>query len=467
MAGSQDLPSETPDTHDGATPALAATEPSPGTGILMEAIDPDALKVVRRLLTAGHEAYLVGGCVRDLYLARRPKDFDIATSATPEAIRRLFRNSRIIGRRFKLAHVFFGSKIIETSTFRTAPQPSEADDPLITADNEWGSVEDDARRRDFTINGLFFDVETEKIVDFVDGLTDLDAKLMRTIGDPRLRFQEDPVRMIRAVKFAARLGFDFEAETYAALLEVAPDIVKCSKARVLEEIYKLLRSGSARRSFELMLEVGLFEHVLGPYLRQFGEPAAAKAMLLEAAAGSTEGDGLEPARLLFALLGALDRYVGQTHEQVVNGVLHAVLFAPFIGRELASGQRHNLDRSIDARMTAVGGVVGLARRDREMGRQILLSHQRLLEPGRRRRAGAAARQNFHDALVFLGLWVDAVGNGRAGLDSWQSLTSGTPTAEPEPRTQRRRRRRSGGRRGGSQAPEGPPGNGGEAHAGES
>ena len=175
----------------------------------MRDVDPDALKVVRKLLTGGHEAYLVGGCVRDLYLRRKPKDFDVATSATPESIRKSFRNSRIIGRRFKLAHVFFGSKIIETSTFRTAPTSRAGDDDrLITHDNEWGNIVDDAFRRDFTINGLFFDVPTNTIVDFVDGLHDLDRGVIRTIGDPVVRFQEDPVRMIRAIKFAARLDFD-------------------------------------------------------------------------------------------------------------------------------------------------------------------------------------------------------------------------------------------------------------------
>src|SRR5690606_19579107 len=161
---------------------MSQSEPTPSMEGFVSGMDGDALRVVRRLLSAGHEAYLVGGCVRDLYLKRRPKDFDIATSATPEAIRKLFRNSRIIGRRFRLAHVFFGSKIIETSTFRTAPNTS-GDDLLITQDNEWGSVEDDARRRDFTINGLFFDVETGRIVDFVDGMDDLDGRVIRTIGD--------------------------------------------------------------------------------------------------------------------------------------------------------------------------------------------------------------------------------------------------------------------------------------------
>jgi len=417
----------------------------PGTPEFTEAIDPDAIKVVRRLLAAGHEAYLVGGCVRDLVLGRRPKDFDIATSATPEVIRRLFRNSRVIGRRFKLAHVFFGPKIIETSTFRTAPTPNNEDDPLITHDNEWGSVEDDARRRDFTINGLFYDVETERIVDFVDGMDDLDAKLIRTIGDPRTRFQEDPVRMIRAVKFAARLGFGFETGTWDALFEVAPDIIKCSKARLLEEIYKLMRSGAARPSFELLLETGLFEHVLSPYLRLFGPDQD----VLRAAAGPDAPKGsLEPAHLLWKLLGALDAYIAQTDELVHNGVLLAVMFAPLVGRDLAGGSRQGLDRTLDTMMGTVGGSVGLARRDRELARQILMAHRRLLEPGtRRRRPAMAHRQYFHDALVFLGLWVEALGDGGSELERWRRLVEIGDEVEPSAGGSRRRKRRPNRRRG--------------------
>ncbi len=449
-----------------------------GTQDFTEAIDPDALKVVRRLLTAGHEAYLVGGCVRDLYLGRRPKDFDIATSATPEAIRRLFRNSRVIGRRFKLAHVFFGAKIIETATFRTAPQPSDDEDLMITHDNEWGSVEDDARRRDFTINGLFFDVETEKIVDFVDGMADLDARLIRTIGDPVLRFREDPVRMIRAVKFAARLDFEVEPATWAALLEVAPDIVKCSKARVLEEIYKLLRSGAAQRSFELMLQTGLFEHMMMPYLRMFGDAATAKERLLAAAETHAEDDdasdedreraALDPARLMWRLLAALDAYIVQTDEAVQNGVLQAALFAPLVGRELAGGSRQALDRAIEAKLNQVGSVIGVARRDRELARQILMAHHRLLEPAsRRRRPAMAQRQYFHDALVFMGLWVAGLGDGRHELEQWQRLARGSRQAEPAVQ-QKRRRKRSGRRRDEAAPAEAPAGEApGEAHVGES
>src|SRR5688572_127857 len=163
-------------------------------------IDADADRVVRRLARGGYKAYLVGGCVRDILLGRAPKDFDVATSATPNEIKQLFRNCRIIGRRFRLAHVFFGQKIIETSTFRANPRDELDDDDdgeiLIRRDNVFGNETEDARRRDFTINGLFYDVETEEVIDHVGGMDDLHARLVRTIGVPEIRFQEDPVRIL-------------------------------------------------------------------------------------------------------------------------------------------------------------------------------------------------------------------------------------------------------------------------------
>lgn len=481
-------------------------------------LDADALKVVQRLLAAGHEAYLVGGCVRDLYLGRRPKDFDVATSATPEAIRRLFRNSRIIGRRFKLAHVFFGPKIIETSTFRTAPQTDESEDLLITHDNEWGTVEDDARRRDFTINGLFYDVETEKIVDFVDGLTDLEARIIRTIGDPVVRFREDPVRMIRAIKFAARLNFEFDPTTWQALLEVAPDIVKCSKARVLEEIYKLLRGGSARRSFDLMLEAGLMQSMMPSYVQLFGDDVESGARALldasrefadgqatqkrpevrlhpeesfpgrapairdvdpanqshlalrldpdfrrkaleedEDAEDDRDGDELPPALLLQRFFAALDDYTLHTSQAAANGVLQAVLFAPLLGDDLTSGTRHTLDRRIDDLMAPVGAALGIARRDRDLARQILMAHRRMVEPAnRRRRVSMSQRQYFHDALIFLGVAVQATGDDGSELGQWQRLarTKMEVIDDDDDRKGARKRKRGGRRRRGK--PDGAP-----------
>jgi poly(A) polymerase len=242
------------------------------------AIDPDADRVVRKLTRAGHKAYLVGGCVRDLLVAKTPKDFDVATSATPNEIKATFRNCRIIGRRFRLAHVFFGSKIIETSTFRANPRDEDDHDLLIRRDNVFGNETEDARRRDFTINGLFYDVEREQVIDHVGGLADLDAKLVRTIGDPDIRFQEDPVRILRAIKFAARLDFGFEPGTWRALLRWRGEISKCAPPRLLEEIHRLMRGGAARRSFELLVETGVLA-VLSPYLAGLleGEGAPATA----------------------------------------------------------------------------------------------------------------------------------------------------------------------------------------------
>ena len=232
-----------------------------------DAIDADADRVVRKLARAGHKAYLVGGCVRDLLVGKKPKDFDVATSATPNEVKATFRNTRIIGRRFRLAHVFFGSKNIEVATFRANPAREDGDDSelLIRRDNVFGTETEDARRRDFTINGLFYDVEREEVIDHVGGLADLDAKLVRTIGDPDVRFQEDPVRMLRALKFAARLDFGFEPATWKALLRWRGEISKCAPPRLLEEMHRLLRGGAARRSFELMVETGVLA-VLSPYL---------------------------------------------------------------------------------------------------------------------------------------------------------------------------------------------------------
>jgi tRNA nucleotidyltransferase/poly(A) polymerase len=244
--------------------------------IARELIDPDADKVVRRLARHGFQAYLVGGCVRDLLLARTPKDFDVATNATPKEIRQLFRNCRIIGRRFRLAHIFFGPKIIETSTFRANPREGdeveEGDEILIRRDNVFGTDTEDARRRDFTINGLFYDLEAERVIDHVGGLEDLERRVVRTIGDPDIRFREDPVRMLRAVKFAARLGFEIEHATMAALIRHRGEIAKCPQPRVLEELYRLLRGGAAKRSMALLIDTGLAA-ILSPHLTvMFGTP---------------------------------------------------------------------------------------------------------------------------------------------------------------------------------------------------
>lgn len=231
-------------------------------------IDPDAIAeeakiVLRELKQAGYEAYLVGGGVRDLCLGKTPKDFDIATNAKPEEIKPLFRHCLLIGRRFRLAHVRFRKMIIEVATFRTGD--SESDD-LIIHDNTWGTPEDDVVRRDFTINGLFYDLETNMVIDYADGFRDLKERVLRCIGDPHMRFRQDPVRMIRLMKFKARypeMGVD--PLTLQALIDCKEQITKSSSSRVLEEILRMLESGYSAEFFEIAHKWGFLPHLM-PHL---------------------------------------------------------------------------------------------------------------------------------------------------------------------------------------------------------
>lgn len=196
-------------------------------------VDSDALYVMEKLRSNGHTAFLVGGSVRDLLLNKKPKDFDISTSAEPEEIKQLFRNCILIGRRFRLAHIRFGKKILEVSTFRSGDPET---DELIIRDNKWGTPEQDVLRRDFTINGLFYDPSTQMIIDYVGGYPDLQKKVLRTIGQSFIRFRQDPVRMLRLLKFQARFGFDVDPAARVALLECRQEIVKSSPARIQEEL---------------------------------------------------------------------------------------------------------------------------------------------------------------------------------------------------------------------------------------
>ena len=254
-------------------------------------IDPDALKVLYRLHQNNYVAYLVGGSVRDLLLGRRPKDFDIGTSAHPYQVKRLFRNCWIIGRRFRLAHVRFGTKTIEVATFRrqvTAEELAAAEeaaaelretpeegnagpDRLVHRDNTFGTPEEDAFRRDFTINALFYDIGTFSIIDYTGGLEDLRAGIVRSIGDPAERFQEDPVRMLRAVAMAARLGFTIDAPIDEAIAAHRGEIARSAPARLIEEFYKLLRSGASEQAFRMLAERRLLEPIAHELQKGAGE----------------------------------------------------------------------------------------------------------------------------------------------------------------------------------------------------
>lgn len=232
-------------------------------GVSRSAISANALKVLYRLKEAGHAAYLVGGGVRDILLERKPKDFDVATSAHPEVVRNIFRNSRIIGRRFRLVHVFFGEEVIEVSTFRanvtedTRDNLTEteihAETGMIRRDNTYGTIEEDAWRRDFTVNALYYSIADFSVVDYMQGMHDLKQKLIRVIGDPRQRYHEDPVRLLRAIRFAAKLNFQLETKTEAEL-KALPQLLKhVPTSRLFDECLKLFFEGNAVVTYQKLV----------------------------------------------------------------------------------------------------------------------------------------------------------------------------------------------------------------------
>ncbi|HRP69606.1 MAG TPA: polynucleotide adenylyltransferase PcnB, partial [Turneriella sp.] len=235
-------------------------------------IDPDAVKTVQRIQQMGCRAYIVGGSIRDLLLGRKPKDYDIVTDAHPQELRRMFANSRIIGKRFRLVHVVFkGHKIIEVSTARSLPSNRAAaknsDELYLKRDNQFGTFKDDAARRDFTINALIFDIKNEAIIDYAGGFEDIQNRVVRVIGNPDISFPEDPVRMYRAVKFAALLGLDLDAATYKAIQKYKNLLKKASNARLHEEYNKIFRSGKTALVFASLNNSGLMETLM-PSIQQ-------------------------------------------------------------------------------------------------------------------------------------------------------------------------------------------------------
>ena len=283
-----------------STPTSPLIIPRSEHSISRAAISPNALKVLYRLKEAGYQGFLVGGAVRDLLLGVRPKDFDVATNALPEELRRLFRNCRLIGRRFRLAHVHFGSEIIEVATFRAAaaPEREDADGPdseldlessddsvhravdvtgRILRDNIYGTIEEDVWRRDFAANGLYYNIEDFSIWDFVDGVADVRARRLKLIGDPETRYREDPVRMLRAVRFAAKLAFSIEPGTERPIRQLANLLDGVPPARLFDESLKLFLSGFGAKSYRLLQQYGLFEHLFPRTAAAFALPPYAYA----------------------------------------------------------------------------------------------------------------------------------------------------------------------------------------------
>jgi tRNA nucleotidyltransferase/poly(A) polymerase len=394
-------------------------------------IDPNVLKVLYRLVGAGHIAYLVGGGVRDLMLARRPKDFDVATSAHPQQVRDLFRNSRLIGRRFRLVHVFFGAQNIEVATFRRQSEDVvETGDPLIRADNTFGTPEEDAFRRDFTVNALFYDVQTFRVIDYPDGVEDLRARLIRTIGEPELRVREDPVRMMRAVRFAAKLGFEIEPATRAAIERHRADLLKSSVPRLVEETYRTLGQAEAARAIVLMDQLGLLEALL-PFL---GEHLAADAAQLDAPLTARN-----MAALGRALYGGL---------QPSHPIILAAMFLDFCRNGTVPIGRGGLDLLRELRTR------GFARGDTEHMRLLIEAFEHLAAPSRRTRR-LLRRPYFAEARRFFEMMAPSYAIDEKPLMRFIADPDGYITRHQVPvqvapsagghRRRRRRRRRGRGR----------------------
>ncbi|RSD32596.1 polynucleotide adenylyltransferase PcnB [Vibrio pectenicida] len=277
-------------------------------------ISDNALKVLYRLHGAGFEAYLVGGGVRDLLLDQRPKDFDIATNATPEQIRQLFKNCRLIGRRFRLAHIMFGRDIIEVATFRGHHQESsknisqQSKEGMLLRDNVYGTIDEDAERRDFTINAMYYNIGDYAIHDYAGGHGDLEERLVRLIGDPETRYREDPVRMLRAVRFAVKLDFDIEEDTAAPIEEMSQLLQDIPSARLYEESLKMLQSGFGLETYHLMREYNLFQQLFPIIAEDFTQDYSSKAeQMLDLVLDSTdirieEGKRINPAFMFAAML---------------------------------------------------------------------------------------------------------------------------------------------------------------------
>ncbi len=308
-----------------------------------ELLDRDALSVVQKLNRAGYVSYFVGGCVRDSLLGKRPKDFDIATSARPRDLKQTFRNCRLIGKRFTLAHILFPQdKVIEVATFRQRPSEDELEGALIVHDNEFGTAESDARRRDFTVNALYYDPLRNEIIDYCDGMSDVYHRVLRSIGDPQVRFREDPIRMLRAIKFAARLNLSFEPSLAEALRSERLECLKAARPRFSQEVVRMLQGGGARRSYELLSELGFLDLLIPELAASWGRAPAVRAQtfaLLDALDEVVERPALDLAPLeeaaLLALLWwptyeALTAHLAPTPKQAKHLALR--LTAPFMSR---------------------------------------------------------------------------------------------------------------------------------------
>ncbi len=408
-------------------------------------ISPSALKVLYRLDGAGFRACLVGGGVRDLLLGREPKDFDVATDASPDQVRELFRNCRLIGRRFRLAHVRFGPEIIEVATFRAAhdedssDQGEMSDEGRILRDNVYGDIEDDVWRRDFTVNGLYYDIHDFSVIDYVGGVEDLDKGVVRVIGDPEQRYREDPVRMLRAVRFAVKLGFKLDETCARPLSQLAGLLDAISPARLFDEALKLFHGGYALQSFEALRHHHLFEHLFP---------------LAEATLAHEQHDF--PRTLIGRALDNTDDRIAQGKSVTPAFLLAALLWDAFEERRQdleADGMQPQEALGLAADQVLAKQVARLAvpRRFTQITRDIWSMQPRLVDLSPKRARRTFENPRFRAAYDFLKLRAEA-GDDVAQSASWWTDFQDAGDADREtmlaqlderaaPGSQKRRRRR--------------------------
>jgi poly(A) polymerase len=420
-------------------------------GISRKQISPNALRTLYRLHDNGFIAYLAGGCVRDLLLERTPKDFDIATNAAPGQIKRLFRNCRLVGRRFRLAHLHFPNEILEVSTFRAAAPPDDGEtgetdpnrhprhlkdeDGMVLRDNVFGTPEEDALRRDFTINALAYNIADFSVIDYSTGLSDLTQRLIRPIGDPFIRFTEDPVRMIRAVRFAASHDLVIEPAAWEILCELSPTITRAAPARLYEEVLKLFMLGSAGPVFTL-LETSRLLDALFPGLRT-----------------RLNGNG-DLRKVLQTNLECLDR-LSRRGLFPSPALFLAALFGPGLEEEALARHRDGIphQQALDAacaifleefcKIISVPGRVG------GQLRRILALQPLLHRRPPRRPSSLVGRPDFADAMSYLYMMTKTGEKDKTALEWWNlflseapsSIPSEPPTDEAPAKRRRKRRRR--------------------------
>lgn len=445
-----------PASHE-ATPRLARIIPRDSHPISRSRISPDALRVLYRLREAGFQAFLVGGCVRDLMLGIEPKDFDVATDALPEQVKKLFRNCRLVGRRFRLAHVFFGREIIEVATFRASSAPSQAEDPVaslesadglvdeealepvgdtvdardihdfdenlervvddsgrILRDNVYGSIDDDVWRRDFTCNALYYNIADFSVWDYCGGFEDVQARRLRLIGDPETRYREDPVRMLRAARFEAKLGFQIEAATAEPIGRLADLLAGVPSARLFDETLKLFLTGHGARSLETLRDRGLLS-VLLPNVGDFIE----------------RYPNSPPARMLMQALANTDARV-QADKPVTPGFLFSVLLYGPIGLEIEKAPReqwHDIGTILDAvdrAVTVIHRRVAVHRRFILGVRDMFALQPRLESPRGRRALRTMEHPRFRAAFDLLQLRSQFGMADAAIVEWWSRMQSANP-----------------------------------------